>query len=55
MGWSCKKNQELKTGDVISVLKIENLEQPDKAIIYPFALLLLFGFGYLNYKRKPIS
>ena len=45
----------VETGDVISEFKIENLEQPDKAIIYPFALLLLFGFGYLNYKRKPIS
>jgi len=45
----------VETGDVISEFKIENLEQPDKAIIYPFSLLLLFGFGYLNYKRKPIS
>jgi len=49
------KKSGVETGDVISEFKIENLEQPDKAIIYPFALLLLFGFGYLNYKRKPIS
>ena len=49
------KKSGVETGDVISELKIENLEQPNKAIIYPFALLLLFGFGYLNYKRKPIS
>jgi len=49
------KKSGVETGDVISEFKIENLEQPDKAIIYPFALLLLFGFGYLNYKRKSIS
>jgi len=49
------KKSGVETGDVISEFKIENLEQPDKAIIYPFALLLLFVFGYLNYKRKPIS
>jgi len=46
------KKSGVETGDVISELKIENLEQPDKAIVYPFALMLLFGFGYLNYKRK---
>jgi len=37
------KKSGVETGDVISEFKIENLEQPDKAIIYPFALLLLFG------------
>ena len=40
---------------IITEFKIENLDRPNKAIVYPFALLLLFGFGYLNYKRKPIS
>ena len=49
------KKSGVEISDVISEFKIENLEQPNKAIIYPFALLLLFGFGYLNYKRKPIS
>ena len=49
------KKSGVETGDVITEFKIENLEQPDKAIIYPFALLLLFGFGYINYKRKPIA
>ena len=48
------KKSGVETGDVISELKIENLEQPNKAIIYPFALLVLFGFGYINYKRKKI-
>ena len=40
-------------GDRISEFKIENLDRPNKAIIYPFALLFLIGFGYLNYRRQP--
>ena len=50
-----QKKSGVETGDVISEFKIENLEQPDKAIVYPFALFALFGFGYLNYKRKTTS
>jgi len=49
------KKSGIEMGDMISEFKIENLDRPNKAIVYPFALLLLFGFGYLNYKRKPIS
>jgi len=49
------KKSGVETGDVISEFKTEILDRPNKAIVYPFALLLLFGFGYLNYKRKPIS
>ena len=48
------KKSGMETGDVISEFKIENLDRPNKAIIYPFAILLLFAFGYLNYRRKPI-
>ena len=40
------------TGDLISEFKVENLDRPNKAIVYPFAILLLFIFGYLNYRRK---
>ena len=39
-------------GDIITEFKIENLERPNKAIVYPFALIFLFGFGFMNYKRK---
>ena len=39
-------------GDIISNFKIENPERPDKAIVYPFALLFLLVFGYLNYRSK---
>jgi len=49
---SLAKESGVESGDVISEFKIENLERPNKAIVYPFALLLLFGFGYLNYIRK---
>jgi len=46
------KKSGVKPGDIISDFKVENLERPNKAVIYPFSFLLLFGFGYLNYKRK---
>jgi TRAP transporter 4TM/12TM fusion protein len=46
------KKSGIKTGDIISDFKVENLERPNKAIVYPFSFLLLFGFGYSNYKRK---
>ena len=46
------KKSGLETGDVISEFKIENLDRPNKAIIYPFALFILFIFGYMNYRRK---
>jgi hypothetical protein len=45
------KKSGIAMGDRISEFKIENLDRPNKAIIYPFALILLFGFGFLNYKR----
>jgi len=41
-----------KSGDFISEFKIENLDRPNKRIIYPLAILLLIIFGYLNYRRK---
>ena len=46
------KKSGFKTGDTISEFKIENLDRPNKAIVYPFALFLLFVFGFLNYKRE---
>ncbi len=51
--WNSKaKKSGFKTGDYISEFKIENLDRPNKAIIYPLAILLLIIFGYLNYRRK---
>ena len=46
------KKSGIEIGDIISNFKVENLDRPNKAIVYPFALLFLFGFGYFNYKRK---
>ncbi len=46
------KKDGIEMGDIITEFKIENLERPSKSIVYPFALILLFGFGYLNYIRK---
>ena len=39
-------------GDIITEFKIENLDRPNKGIVYPFAMILLIIFGYLNYRRK---
>ena len=44
------KKSGIQMGDIISNFKIENPERPNKAIVYPFALLILFLFGYSNYK-----
>jgi len=46
------KKEGFEISDIISEFKIENLNRPNKAIVYPFALLLLLIFGYLNYQRK---
>ena len=46
------KKNGIQMGDIISNFKIENPDRPNKVIVYPFALLLLFVFGYFNYKRK---
>ena len=46
------KKSGIETNDVISEFKIENLNRPNKAIIYPFSFLLIAIFGYNNYRRK---
>ena len=53
--WNGKaKKSGFEIGDYISEFKIENLDRPNKGIIYPLAILLLIIFGYLNYRRKRI-
>ena len=49
---SLAKKSGIETGDIISNFKIENHERPNKAIVYPFAVFLLFIFGLLNYRRS---
>ena len=46
------KKSGIENGDIISNFKIENLERPNKAVVYRFALFLLFIFGLLNYRRS---
>jgi hypothetical protein len=46
------KKSGFETGDFISEFKIENMDRPNKGIIYPIAILLLIIFGYLNSRRK---
>ena len=46
------KKSGLELDDIISELKIENLDRPNKMFIYPIALVIFLFFGYLNYKRK---
>jgi len=52
---STAKKEGFENRDIISEFKIENLDRPNKAIVYPFALILLLNFGYLNYRRKDID
>ena len=49
------KKMGMETGDVISEFKIENLDRPNKAIIYPFSIITLLIFGYFNYRRPKVS
>jgi TRAP transporter 4TM/12TM fusion protein len=46
------KKSGIQMGDIVSNFKIENPDRPNKAIVYPFALILLLLFGYSNYRRK---
>jgi TRAP transporter 4TM/12TM fusion protein len=46
------KKEGFETSDIISEFKTENLNRPNKAIVYPFSIILLLCFGYLNYRRK---
>jgi len=51
--WNGKaKKSGFETGDYISEFKVENLDRPNKRIVYPIAILLLIIFGYFNSKRK---
>ena len=45
------KKDGMEMGDIITEFKIENLDRPNKAVVYPFATIVLFCFGYLNYRR----
>ena len=46
--WSCKKICRIEMGDIITEFKIENLNRPDKKLIYPIALLLILRFWFFK-------
>ena len=46
------KKSGFETDDILTEVKIENKDRPSKNIIYPFALVFLLIFGYLNYRKK---
>ena len=41
MEWLSKKTG-IEMDDIISEFKIENLDRPNKAIVYPIAIIFLF-------------
>ena len=46
------KKDDFETDDYISEFKIENVDSPNKGIIYPIPILSLIIFGYLNSRKK---
>ena len=46
------KKEGFVAGDLINEFKVENLDRPNKFIVYPFFFILLFIFGFLNYKKN---
>jgi hypothetical protein len=45
------KKSGFEINDIITELKIENFDRPNKDVVYIFSLILLIIFGYFNYKE----
>ena len=45
------KKSGFEMNDIITELKIENFDRPNKDVVYIFSLILLIIFGYFNYKE----
>ena len=45
------KKSGFEMDDIITELKTENLDRPNKDVVYIFSLILLIIFGYFNYKE----
>ena len=53
--WNGKaKKDGFEIGDIITELKIENLNRPNKYFVYPIAVLILIVFAYNNFRRSKI-
>ena len=51
---NAKKNG-IEMDDIISEIKIENFDRPNKDIVYIFSFIALIIFGFLNYKEYRFS
>ncbi len=49
------KKSGLEMDDIISEIKIENFDRPNKDVIYIFSFFTLLLFGFLNYKEYRFS
>tara|TARA_B100000029_G_scaffold188777_1_gene186464 strand:- start:827 stop:2014 length:1188 start_codon:yes stop_codon:yes gene_type:complete len=49
------KKSGLEMDDIISEIKIENFDRPNKDVIYIFSFFALLLFGFLNYKEYRFS
>ncbi len=45
------KKSGFELDDLISEIKVENLDRPSKNFVYPIALFIFIIFGYINYNR----
>ena len=45
------KKSGFEIDDIITELKTENFDRPNKDVVYIFSLILLTIFGYFNYKE----
>ena len=49
------KKSGMEQGDIISEFKIENLNRPNKSVVYPIALIFLLIFGFLNHRNYGLK
>ncbi len=49
------KKSGFEMNDIITELKIENFDRPNKDIVYIFSFIALLIFGFLNYKKYRFS
>ena len=49
------KKSGLEMDDIITELKTENFDRPNKDVVYVFSFILLLIFGYFNYTNYRIK
>jgi TRAP transporter 4TM/12TM fusion protein len=52
---SLAKKNGFELGDYITELKVENINRPNKDLVYPIAIFVLLIFGYFNYRRSSLT